>query len=1161
MTKRRTFPLLVSVVALLLASTASAQTCNVSLTDVPASVRNTRGSSDWLVVQRPGLTLNGFDCGDNCADGLGAKQVIERAFENPGDSKYDRPFNEMVNLYNRHEEYDALAFGEESVKRNSQHLQSYAFVALATYLLEKNGIDPTESEPCGIFALPPHHEAMDRLTDALGNPASWLIPNVGQPLSDAIKWVSTMQNIARAFDLYLALENAYAHYGDEDSARLFPSPQKTIVVTAYNQAIENFEAMASRLFILDGSPINPYTVQAGNWPMEVQTSIGYAALGAQSPGQIPSLEYPFRNQEQRFASWLRRAYTSAGERCTESRACHWAYNTDGRGHWAEGPYYFELTLDTMVSFWHAARLNGHLGNTSLADYYVTDPFRSDWFLDPVRWLAATATADGETLALDDGNRYPIRSASLLRWEGGYGDREVGEQFAYLDDASVDVIINGAQRRPDSFAKSPTTYLIELAIPRLSECPEDPHNGGCPDRAPPDVYGNTSAAPFTDQNETPLVVRRRASNGTHHVVLNGEAGAQLRGEGHEQADQLQLLYSIGGVSYLSDAGYDGVKLVLLDTPPGWKLSQFNQYDLHSVMNMIPVPSQNGGLPGPRWDWGRFRFATDHMLPVEKLHRSVSGNVDILAGQQTLQVSQIGLNGLFDAGRVHRRTLLIRDTDRPYLIDLNWAFHDPDTMDDPSMWGYHFQSQYRVNSAEAPEAIAEQDAQGRHARGMMYRNIQADRSPGGGDLFETNSSLLIQPYRVELPYRALNLETASRERNAGDADESQLLLIRSGDPRLTGEAEGVRFPDYQLQATVAFIEAFPDEANPRAGTLTDLAVPLTPDPGLWNANRERAYLWRRASDVIDVVAVRSAHTHTQRHAGSRSDYAFTVPDAGGVELTLPSNWDYGFVRLRRVGSDWLIQGGYQIGLRGPTEQIRSLSISGPRTVADEETHTWAANVNGGAAPFRYRWRYFYKRCTRGSSGGGSGGTINPRPLSEDNGSSAGLDVYLPCGWQDGGTSRRFTHAFEYSRQHHPTIRLSVGSAAGDWAHESLDLTTTPAGGSAKTGSETADGSEIGAEPHASAAGAPTEYALHGVRPNPARGAATVRYDVPQPGHVTLTVYDVLGRAVHVAVDETRPAGSHRQRLDTSGFAPGVYVVRIEASGDAGAFADAARFTVTR
>ena len=67
---------------------------------------------------------------------------------------------------------------------------------------------------------------------------------------------------------------------------------------------------------------------------------------------------------------------------------------------------------------------------------------------------------------------------------------------------------------------------------------------------------------------------------------------------------------------------------------------------------------------------------------------------------------------------------------------------------------------------------------------------------------------------------------------------------------------------------------------------------------------------------------------------------------------------------------------------------------------------------------------------------------------------------------------------------------------------------------------------------------------VAPNPLRGAATVRFETPVAGPVSVRVYDVTGREVAVLVDRELAAGAATASLDASGLASGVYVVRLQA-----------------
>ena len=96
-----------------------------------------------------------------------------------------------------------------------------------------------------------------------------------------------------------------------------------------------------------------------------------------------------------------------------------------------------------------------------------------------------------------------------------------------------------------------------------------------------------------------------------------------------------------------------------------------------------------------------------------------------------------------------------------------------------------------------------------------------------------------------------------------------------------------------------------------------------------------------------------------------------------------------------------------------------------------------------------------------------------------------------------------------------------------------------------------------PNEAASDLPIDFALEAPRPNPARGAATLRYALPAAGTVRVEAFDLLGRRVAVLVDGARPAGWHEARLDASRLGAGVYVVRMTA----GTFSAAQRVTVVR
>jgi len=80
----------------------------------------------------------------------------------------------------------------------------------------------------------------------------------------------------------------------------------------------------------------------------------------------------------------------------------------------------------------------------------------------------------------------------------------------------------------------------------------------------------------------------------------------------------------------------------------------------------------------------------------------------------------------------------------------------------------------------------------------------------------------------------------------------------------------------------------------------------------------------------------------------------------------------------------------------------------------------------------------------------------------------------------------------------------------------------------------------------AGVPTSrgYVLEQSYPNPFNPSTVIEYQIPARSHVTLKVYDAVGREVAVLVDEEKPAGRYPVTWDAGTLPSGVYFCRITA-----------------
>jgi hypothetical protein len=77
-------------------------------------------------------------------------------------------------------------------------------------------------------------------------------------------------------------------------------------------------------------------------------------------------------------------------------------------------------------------------------------------------------------------------------------------------------------------------------------------------------------------------------------------------------------------------------------------------------------------------------------------------------------------------------------------------------------------------------------------------------------------------------------------------------------------------------------------------------------------------------------------------------------------------------------------------------------------------------------------------------------------------------------------------------------------------------------------------------------PMEYKLKQNHPNPFNPVTNIQYALPESGHVTLAVYDLMGRQVQLLVNEVQNSGYKNVRFDASDLSSGIYIFRIK-SGD--------------
>jgi len=78
-------------------------------------------------------------------------------------------------------------------------------------------------------------------------------------------------------------------------------------------------------------------------------------------------------------------------------------------------------------------------------------------------------------------------------------------------------------------------------------------------------------------------------------------------------------------------------------------------------------------------------------------------------------------------------------------------------------------------------------------------------------------------------------------------------------------------------------------------------------------------------------------------------------------------------------------------------------------------------------------------------------------------------------------------------------------------------------------------------------PAVFALDQNYPNPFNPTTEINFALPTAGHVSLTIYNVLGQEVERLVDEHMDAGNHTVTWEASNYSSGVYFYRLIADND--------------
>jgi hypothetical protein len=76
-------------------------------------------------------------------------------------------------------------------------------------------------------------------------------------------------------------------------------------------------------------------------------------------------------------------------------------------------------------------------------------------------------------------------------------------------------------------------------------------------------------------------------------------------------------------------------------------------------------------------------------------------------------------------------------------------------------------------------------------------------------------------------------------------------------------------------------------------------------------------------------------------------------------------------------------------------------------------------------------------------------------------------------------------------------------------------------------------------------PKKMTLYANYPNPFNPTTTIRYELPSKSHVSMKIFDVLGREIVTLVDEEKPEGMYNVQFNASTLSSGMYFCRLQAA----------------